>query len=257
MTRVDLAFAFAQARLQARYGARPSAAAWSHIEATGSLASLLQLVRGTVLGRWTGRLGDRPGVHLVELRLREEWQREVAEVAAWQPRPWRFAIDWLRWVPYLPGLEKLARGGHPQSWMRADPVLGPIVASEPRDRRDAFQSSQLAPLAVAFGHTVDTTHAWVEHWRSLWPGPQAGRAPLEALLTAAGRHGERLAELPADARSRDATASFLRRLQLAFRRHPLSPTASAAYLGVLFIDLARLRGQLALRALREQTVASP
>lgn len=256
MNRPDLAFAFAQARLQARYGARASAADWSHAEASGDLAALLQVVRGTVLARWTGRLGEKPRVHFIESRLREEWQRDVAEVAGWQPPPWQAAVEWLGWLPFLPPLQKLARGGHPQSWMRDDPVLGPIVARDPRDRLAALDGTGLAPLAGAFRPDANVTEAWADHWRSLWHGPRAAREPLEALLDTTARHEERLARLPDESRSRDATAAFRRRLQLFFRRHPLSPTAAVAYLGLVALDIARLRGLLAVRALREESLVT-
>lgn len=256
MSRVDLAFAFAQARLQARYGDRPSAAVWSHAEASGDLATLLQLVRGTALARWTGRLGEQPRVHFIESRLRAEWQRDVAEVAGWQPPPWQAAVEWLRWLPFLPPLQKLARGGHPQSWMRDDSILGPVVARGPQDRVAALQHTDLEPLAAAFRPDADVTGAWAGHWRSLWPGPRTACEPLDALHEATARHAEHLARLPDEARARETTSAFRRRLQLFFRRHPLSPTAAVAYLGLVGLDLARLRGLLAVRALREESAVS-
>lgn len=257
MKRVDLAFAFAQARLQARYGARPTTTDWSQVEASGDLAALLQVIRGTALGRWTARLGERPGVHAIEMRLREEWQRDVAEVAGWQPAPWRPAIEWLRWIPYLPSLQKLARGGHAPAWMRDDPVLGSIVARERPERRTALRSSPVAPLAAAFRPDGDVTRAWADHWRTLWPGIATDHAPLEALLGASTRHAKRVAQLPQDAGSRDATAAFGRRLQLHFRRHALSAAAAVAYLALLGLDFSRLRGLLAVRALRAEAAAPP
>ncbi|MDQ1342010.1 MAG: hypothetical protein QG571_627, partial [Pseudomonadota bacterium] len=42
-----------------------------------------------------------------------------------------------------------------------------------------------------------------------------------------------------------------------FRRHPLSPVASTASLGLLALELRQLRGALAARALREAPVAAP
>jgi len=61
MSHTDLSFAFAQARLQARFGARPSVSDWNHIEATADLAATLQVVRNTTLARWTARLGAHAG----------------------------------------------------------------------------------------------------------------------------------------------------------------------------------------------------
>jgi hypothetical protein len=64
---------------------------------------------------------------------------------------------------------------------------------------------------------------------------------------------DRLAQLPDDARSTETLRDLERRFQLAFRRHPLSPAAAVAYLGLLALDLRRMRGALATRALHEGT----
>jgi hypothetical protein len=255
MSRIDPAFAYAQARLQARYGARPNSADWSHVAATADLGALVQVLRNSPLARWISRIGPRAGVHGIERRLREEWMRGVEEVAGWQPEAWRDGILWLRWIAYVPSLQKLARGGRAFAWMREDPVLGPIVALEPRDRRAALGRTPLAPLAAGFPPPHDLAGAWTRHWRQLWPANHPGRAPLDALLrTTSQQHGV-LARLPDSARSSDALQGLERKFQLTFRRNPLSPAAAVAYLGLLALDLRRLRGALATRSVREGTAA--
>ncbi len=255
MSRVDPAFAYSQARLQARYGARPTSATWSLVAATADLGALLQVLRGSPVGRWTSRLGNRPGVHEIERRLRDEWRRDVAEIAAWQPESWREGIRWMQWIAYLPALQKLARGGRAPEWARDDPVLGPIVARAPADRATALRHSELAPIAEGFSPPHDTLGAWVRHWRALWPVRAAGRRPLDGIVNDVGRLGGQLSGLPADSRTNDALRPFERRLELRFRRNPLTPIATIAYLGLLALDLRRVRGALATRALREGTVA--
>lgn len=252
MSRADLSFAFAQARLQARFGGRPTASDWNHLEATADLAAALQVTRNTSLAQWTGRLSARPGVHEIERRLREEWARTVDEIAGWQPPPWRAAIGWLRWLPYLNPLEKLARGGHAPAWMREDPVLGPVVAREPRDRVAALRRTPLAPLAAGFEAGSTVTDAWTHHWRNLWPPQRAAGATLESLLRDVALHGRRLADLPDESPSGEATQSLRHRLLLYFRRHPLTAAATAAFVGLLALDVQRLRGLLAVRALRDE-----
>jgi hypothetical protein len=42
-----------------------------------------------------------------------------------------------------------------------------------------------------------------------------------------------------------------------FRLHPLSAAATAAYVSLMMIDVQRLRGVLAVRALRDAPVAPP
>jgi hypothetical protein len=257
MSRPDLSFAYAQARLQSRLGERPAAADWQHLDATRDLGAVLQVLRAGRLSRWTSRFAARPGVHDLERRLREEWLAAVDEIAAWQPAPWRDGTRWMRWITYLTPLQKLARGGRPPAWMRADPVLGPIVAREPRERGPALADSPLAPLAPGFGTPPDVVAAWAAHWRTLWPRGRAVREPLARLFAMMRAHGEQLAEAPPEAASRDAMQSLERRLLLMFRRHPLSAAATTAFVFLMMLDVQRLRGILAVRALRDGPVNPP
>ena len=255
MSRVDPSFAYSQARLQARYGARPRAADWSQIAATADLGALLQVLRASPLAGWTGLLGTRPGVHDIERRARDEWMRRVDEVASWQPDAWREAVLWLRWIVYLPALQKLARGGRALAWMRDDAVLGPIVAREPRERATALRRTALAPLARGFQPPHEMAAAWTRHWRQLWPSRSPGREPIEALIRTTSQQRDVLARVPDNARSTEALRGLERRFQLGFRRHPLSPAAAVAYLGLLALDLRRMRGALATRALHDMPAA--
>lgn len=256
MSPIESGFAYSQPRLQARYGARPSAAEWNHVAATADLGALLQVLRASSFAHWTDRMGPRPRLHDVDLRLREEWLEGVDEVASWQPERWRDAIRWMRWIVYLPSLQKLARGGRAPAWMRDEPVLGPIVARDPRERAAALKRTSLAPLVTGFAAPFDVAAEWVRQWRQLWPTDYTRRAPLEALLRGIARQRSRLASLPDGARSSDSLRDLERRLEQTFRRNPLSPGAAVAYLGLLALDLRRIRGALATRALRE-SVAAP
>jgi hypothetical protein len=163
----------------------------------------------------------------------------------------------MRWIPYLPSLQKLARGGRAPAWMRADPVLGPIVAREPLERGPGLARTPLAPLSRGFSRPPDVHGAWVNHWQSLWPDSGPARAPLERLLRTLRAHRTRIAAAPPEARSTDTLESLDRQLGLLFRRNPLSPAACAAYLCLLALDVRRLRGALAVRALRDAPVVPP
>jgi len=256
MSRADLGFAYAQARLQARHGNRPTTADWNQLEATADLAAALQVIRNSSLARWTGRLGARPDIHEIERRLREEWARAVDEIAAWQPGPWRAAIGWLRWLPWLQPLDKLARGGHAPAWMREDTILGPVVAREPLERSAALRRTALAPLEAGFAADSDVADAWLRAWRASWPGQPAATVTLEGLLREVALHAGRLEESPAASGSRDSTQVLSRRLLFYFRRNPLTPAATAAFVGLLALDVQRLRGLLAVRSLREPATAA-
>lgn len=256
MSPPDLAYAYAQARQQSRFGERPKHADWQHLEATRDLGAVLQVLRAGGLARWTARIDGRPGVHELERRLREEWMRAVDEVASWQPAPWRAGTQWMRWITYLPALQKLARGGRAPAWMRADAVLGPLVAREPRERASALTGTPLAPLAAGFAAPPDLARAWAVHWRTLWPRGEPARRPLRQVVALLRSHRTRLVEAPPQATSRESIDSLERRLERVFRRHPLSAAAGAAFVCLMQLDLQRLRGLLAVRALRDAPVAA-
>lgn len=256
-TRPDTAFAYAHTRIQARHGERLTSGEWQQLEVTRDLAALLQASRSSALAPWTEHLNPLSPIHEIERGLRSDWSAYVNRVADWLPDRWRDAVRWLRWAPFLPALQKLARGGRVTDWARRDPVLGPIVALEPRDRVAALRSTELAPLADGFSQTASVGEAWARHWRRLWP-ESAGlaRAPLESLARTVSTFLETLATLPETATSADAREALTARLERLFRRHPLSPAAVIAHLALTALDVDRLRGALAVRALaqsREQS----
>jgi hypothetical protein len=257
MSRADLSFAFAQTRMQARFGLRPTVADWQQVEATRDVGALLQLLRGGPLGHWTARLPARPGVHEIERRLREEWLHAVDEVARWQPEHWRDATRWMRWIVYLPSLQKIARGGRAPAWMRADPVLGPIVARGPAERAAALRGTPLEPLRGGFTERPDVPRAWSRHWESLWPRAMVDRTPLARVLALLRQARARLADAPPEMPSRELLRALEQRLALIFRRYPFSPAATASFVSLMMLDQQRLRGTLAVRSLRDSPVAPP
>ncbi len=243
-------FAYSQVRLQARLGTRLAQPDLQRLRATRDLPAALQAARATSAARHVERLAPTMTVHEIERRLRGEWALAVREVAAWQPAHWRAAIDWLRWLPYLPALQKLARAGRPPAWSRLDPVLGPLVGQDPRERAAALRGTPLEPLGAAFGtgdpHGV--VLAWLRHWRSLWPHEARARRGLEEIVRRVAQFDAALRSAPASGFSDDARATLAAQLQRVFRRHPVSPAAAAAYLGLEALGLGGLRGALAARA---------
>jgi hypothetical protein len=257
MNRPDCAFAYSQARLQARLGGRIGAADWQRLHATRDLGALLQAAGNTQLANWTHEIDARTPVHRAEQILRRGWLASVDEVADWQPAPWRPAIAWLRWLPYLPALEKLARGGKASAWMRDDPLLGPIAAEDPRLRAASLEHTPCAPLAAGFTAPADVAGAWLRQWRALWPVSGARSRALERVVGDVAHARATLASAPPGARSSASLARLDQRLLATFRRHPLSPVASVAWLALAALDWLQLRGETAERALRvaDETIA--
>jgi hypothetical protein len=91
---VSGALEYAQARIQARHGARPAQAAWATLHAAVTLASLLEAARAGALEPWVAGLDATAGPSPLEHRLREALREHIEEVAAWMPSAWRPAVRW-------------------------------------------------------------------------------------------------------------------------------------------------------------------
>ncbi|HET7202265.1 MAG TPA: hypothetical protein VFI92_02745 [Steroidobacteraceae bacterium] len=247
MNTVAGSFGYAQARLQARLGQRVPPEDLQRARAARDLPAYLQQVRTTSLARRVARIAPGMDVHEVERRLRDEWGVTVEEVSRWLPARWRVATLWLRWLPYLPALQKLARGGRAAAWTREDPVLARIIAVEPGRRAGVLGGTALQPLQSAVADHGEVTQAWLTHWRSLWPDEPAAVAALERLVRRVATVAEALRLAAPQASSEDALRTLARRLLHAFRRHPLSPVAAYAFLGLEALDQLELRGAITMR----------
>jgi hypothetical protein len=241
-------FAYSQARLQARFGQATDPAALQSAHAARDLAGFLSALRATPQRRYATRLAPGMDPHELERHLRFEWSTLVDEVARWQPTPWQEAIRWLRWLPYLPALQKLTRGGRPPAWTRADPVLGRIVALDPALRGAALVASPLQPFRRALeAGAGDVTAAWLGHWRTLWSAGSRHATAMDRIARDVALLDAKLREA-VGGDSRELHQALSRRLLRIFRRHPLSPAAAVAYLGLEALGLLGLRGGVMRRA---------
>ena len=222
---------YAQARIQARHGARPDSAAWARVHAAISGAALLDAARSASLGGWLTGLDPAPSTHEIELALRERLRARIGEVASWMPEAWRRATLWTRALLDLPALQHLAWGRSPPPWMSLDPSLAPHLADTPDEER-----ARLVRLA------------WTETWRRLWPPcAQEDREALDALARLTESHLEAFRRAaPADAR--DLRESLRARVESHFRRHALSPAAAFCHLLLLALECEQVRAELVARA---------
>jgi hypothetical protein len=85
---------YAQARIQARHGARPAEGAWAPLHAAVTLASLLEAARAGALKPWVAGLDAAAGAPPLEHRLREALRAHIEEVATWMPSAWQPALRW-------------------------------------------------------------------------------------------------------------------------------------------------------------------
>lgn len=98
-----------------------------------------------------------------------------------------------------------------------------------------------------------TRAAWLVQWRRRWPTPAPG---LQRIETAVTSHIQRFARggVRGAWSAREALERELRRL---FRRSALCPEVAFAYLGLVALDLERLRAELVRRVLgRPQAAAA-
>lgn len=206
-------FAYAQARMQARFAARPEPPEWQMIETGRDLAQALDAAKRTALAPFVARLGRDSARDAVEAGLRQAWADLVAEVAHWAPPAWRAALEWVALLPHL-GLAD------------AEATLA-LPGGE--------------ALAKSIEDGAPPGAAWQAGLAARLPrGGAAALAPLDPLMTAY------LEGPPRALAERRALAGRLERL---LRTRAGEPAAAFAFLGLMALDLERLRGALLLARL--------
>lgn len=243
-------FAYSQARLQARHGARPDAATWRRLEGIGDLLHFLQSARTTGLRSWVLHFSARTDIHAMEHSLRQQFRRYVADVASWQPVAWRKPVLWVQRLLDLPALQHLLMGERASGWMRDDPVLKPFATDNLRARLEALQDSDFALLVQTWQAGRPLLDGWQERWHGLWPRISSTVAsPLERLEAHLQRHVRSLRVDGGVERSQQACQRLAEKLAYEFRRHTHQPAAAFVHLALVALDLERLRAALMRRAL--------
>lgn len=241
-------FRYAQARLQARHGTRVDDRTWRHLQGSGDLAGYLQTASLTPLHTWTAGLHAGSSSHDIELALRQQYRGYVCEVARWLPARWTSVVRALALLPDLPALQHLADGHAAPAWMFEDPGLHPYTSEHGAMRSAALEQTDTAWLVAARRHGGALPEAWLAHWRRLWP-----QAPRQ--ITGLTYLGQLLLGQIRDikeARGNDTEQHrerLSRSLSAAFRRYAFQPAAACAHIGVITLDLERLRADLVDRAL--------
>lgn len=245
------AIEYAQARLQARFGARPSAAAWRRIETIRELPALFDAARATTFRPLVAGLAPDQPVHELEARLRAHWRELARDVTGWLPGAWQRGAAWFAIVPDLPVIEHLLRGGPAYEWMRRDPVFGALAEAEPPARRGALAETPLAGLDVDFAADTRPTalaESWIAVLRARLPDTAGDEAQhLGALGRILSKHRHAIVTAhPGEAVGLRQTLAA--RLEGLFRRAALTPAAGFCYLALAALDFLRLRGEITRRA---------
>ncbi len=203
-------FAYAQARMQARFAARPEAPEWQMIETGRDLVQALDAAKRTALAPFVARLGRESSREAIEAGLREAWAEQVEEVARWTPPGWRAPLEWWVLLPHL-GLAD------------ADTPLG-------------------LPGGVALGQAINAGARPGAAWQAGFTArlPRGGATALEPLAPLIAAYLEGPPRALAERRV------LMRRLERLLRVRAGEPAAAFAFLGLMALDLERLRGALLL-----------
>ena len=240
-------FAYVQARLQSRHGMRPDEQVWRRLASVGEFSNYLQVARNTPLRPWVAGLHPGHGAHDIELTLRLQYRRTIDEVARWMPEGWRGPVRWVRHLLDLPALQYLLTGAATPGWMLDDPELRRYATDTPALRVQALQSSDCAVLLKGWQRGEPLSAVWIEHWQALWPDAPRVAAGLDALVRLLRRHLGALS-LYSAAASDLLHEALLRELKRTFRRYSFQPAAAFAHLGLVALDVQKLRAQLLQRA---------
>jgi hypothetical protein len=239
-------FAYAQARIQARFARLPSDADWQQLAGVRGLAGFLEEARAGTLRHWVKPLSGASDSHDIEVGLRTVFREQVAEIAGWLPEPWRDAVRWTRWLVLIPLFERLAEGGGLPDWIARDHDLQELLdASGILDPERVRRAGAGGLLGVG----GEPATFWRTEWRRRWPPVKSeSRRNLEDLANLLARHLEDFR------RDTPENAWALRRLLRArlghlFHRRPLQPAVVFIYLALVLLDMERLRSELVGRAL--------
>ena len=230
------AFAYAQARMQAHHGRRPTKATWRYLNSSKSLGHYLDSARQTGLKRWVTHFSGTTNVHAIEEAIRRDWRAYVATISTWFPRQWRPAMQWTGGLVDLPMTAHLARDQAVPDWAggeRRETVLA--------QKDDQAWAGPQAPMTV-----------WLDHFRTLAPATGDGAA-LEKVIDILRRdHG---ADLPANTLDGvELRYQLIARMERLFRRHTQQPVAAFAFLAMVAMDLEHLRAHLIHRCLFPETL---
>ena len=241
-------YAYLQARLQARHGARNDEATWRRLQGTGDFANYLQLAQQTALRPWVVSMHAGQDSSEIEQVLRRQYRQHIEEVAGWVPAAWRPSVRWLLRLADLPALRHLLAGEPAPAWLRDDPQLRAFASEHTTIRMDSMLQSDCRVLVKAWQAGTPLWNAWLEHWQSLWPNATGERRGMDEILRLMRHEMHALLE-QSHGHGQDRIEALQARLVSAFRRYSFLPAAAFLHLGLTSLDVARLRGDLLVRKL--------
>jgi hypothetical protein len=244
--------AYAQARVQARLADLPAEQEWERLASARTLSAYLEEARSTGFAGWVRAFSGLSQPHDLERGCLTIARESVRITADWAPAGWRPAIEWLVWLPTVSVLEHLARDLPLPEWVAANDPLRALVTTEGGLDRQAVAAAGLSDL-LATGRPEQVGAAWAAAWRARWPhcGGRC-RHQMAELVQVVHDHLDAFRR-GSSAAAWGARRTLRARLRILLHLRPVQPVVLFAYLGILFIDLERLRGALLSRAVFERS----
>ena len=243
--------AYAQARIQSRYGRRAEADVWFKLHNIHDLGSYLQTAQQMPLRHWVLGLDLDQSSHQIELTLRQKYRSHVDEVASWMPRDWKKSLRWIKRLVDLPVLQYLVDGGEPLVWMHADPEIARFITDDPRSRLQAIQQADNGIMVDSWQQSGSILTGWSTQWDALRPASRLQNQGIELLERLLHDH------MKMQSKHQEATPPteyehITERLRLVYRRYAFLPAAVFAYLAMVAVDIHRLRNDLMQRLYFQQ-----
>ncbi|NNJ96269.1 MAG: hypothetical protein HKP12_03845 [Gammaproteobacteria bacterium] len=249
--------AYAQARIQSRYGRRADAGVWLKLHKIHDLSSYLQTAQQMPLRHWVLGLGTNHSSHQIELTLRQKYRSHVDEVAGWMPTDWRKSLQWVKRLVDLPVLQYLVDGGEPLTWIRSDPDISNFIADDPTQCLQAIRRAGNGVMVDKWQQSGSILTGWLTQWNALRPESSLqnqGIARLQRLLLERKLHAQmQLQSKHQEAMSPTEYEIINERLRLVYRRYAFLPAAVFAYLAMVALDIHRLRNDLMQRLYFQQS----
>lgn len=238
------AFGYIRARIMARHSQRPGKEQWQQLEHSRGLDAFLQMARQSSLADWIHHFEIADDSVAWERSLRADWQRYLARLVAWTPSRWQASLAWTGVLPYLPAIARVLDGDAPVDWMRGEEFFLGMSLDESQAFRSELASGPWA-LLLQFWEGNSPLGAWWLAWQTLWP--EKHEECIKSL-----EPGLVLLDQPASQESEELERFFIRVL----RTQQPTVLPVTAHLGLLSLDLGRLRGNLLSRQLRVQQARS-
>lgn len=238
---------YIQARLQARLANFADEKDWVVLNTLTDISTYMEQLKHSILAPYWLAIDEDSTSYEIERRLRMLWHNAIDEINIWLPKSYIPILNWYHILPYLPFLKPLLEAEEePFEWMQEDVWLKPYLKDSQLISHDWYIFQKSDDLSKTKLYQL-----WLEQWQNLWLSlfPQQKR---EALVL--GKHivaiyqGRLSSQYLQQARS-EHYQNYQVILRRFFHQNLLKPIIIFAYLGLIALDLYRLRAELLERLL--------